>query len=204
MRMDDRQARGDARRSLAADMLKGAVAGAIGVWVMDRVDWFMYDHEDPEARRRTERVRPNHQDPAHNIAGMAARLVGREPPPQPHPAGVAVHYAVGILPAAAYAAVRHRLPGSTVSRGLLYGLGVSLVEDELVNPAIGASAPPRLYPWQAHARGLVAHLVYGVITEAVLSALDGRARPGGMVRGGIGDAGHRPETDRRRGAARPV
>ena len=44
--------------SVAADLLKGAIAGAAGVWVMDRVDWFMFRHEDPAARRRTRRVRP--------------------------------------------------------------------------------------------------------------------------------------------------
>jgi hypothetical protein len=27
--------------STASDLVKGAFAGAAGVWVMDRVDWFM-------------------------------------------------------------------------------------------------------------------------------------------------------------------
>ena len=48
---------GAERDEVGGDMLKGAIAGAVGVWVMDRVDWYMFDHEDPEARRRTEAVR---------------------------------------------------------------------------------------------------------------------------------------------------
>ncbi len=59
-----------------------------------------------------------------------------------------------------------------MSRGLALGLGMFLVEDEVINTLTGAAAPPRRYPWQAHARGLITHLILGVVTEAVLSALD--------------------------------
>jgi hypothetical protein len=161
---------GDA--GIAADMLLGAVAGAVGVWVMDRVDWFLSDHEDPEARRRTRAVRPGGMDPAHVVANRAVQALGAElSPPQPHPAGIAVHYAIGIGPAAFYGALRDRVPAVGTGRGLLYGLGLFLVQDELLNAAGGFSAGPRAYPWQAHARGLVAHLVYGAVTDAVLDLL---------------------------------
>ena len=59
--------------------------------------------------------------------------------------------------------------------GLLYGLALFLFNDELMNPLIGASGRPTAYPLQAHARGLVGHLVLGFATEAGLKAL-GRAR----------------------------
>ncbi|GGC66248.1 hypothetical protein GCM10011504_50260 [Siccirubricoccus deserti] len=158
---------------IAADMLLGAVAGAVGVWVMDRVDWFMFRHEDPEARWRTQAVRPGEMDPAHVMANKAAEAaIGAElSPPQPHPAGVAVHYAIGIGPGALYGALRERAPVVGTGRGLLYGLSLFLVHDELLNAATGLSADPRRYPWQAHARGLVAHLVYGAVTDAVLDLL---------------------------------
>lgn len=165
---------------LLADAIKGALAGAIGVWVMDRVDWSMYDHEDPEARRRTQEARPGGRDPAHVVAGMAAAAIGVElSPPQPHPAGVAVHYGLGIGPGALYGALRDRVPGVGAGRGLLYGLGLFLVQDEAINAAAGFAADPRKYPRQAHARGLVAHLVYGVVTDTVLSVLK---EPGRFIR----------------------
>ncbi len=160
--------------TLAGDLTKGAAAGAVAVWIMDRLDWWMVEHEDQRAWRRTQEVRPNHQDPAHNMAGMVAEAVGLERPGQPHPAGIAVHYAVGMVPAALYAANRKHLPGGVVSRGLLYGLALFLVEDEVLNPALGMAAAPQKYPWQAHARGLVAHLALGLATEAALAALDRR------------------------------
>lgn len=36
----------------------------------------------------------------------------------------------------------------------------------------GLAASPGDYPWQDHARGLVAHLVYGIVTDTVLRLLD--------------------------------
>jgi hypothetical protein len=162
---------------IAADMLLGAVAGAIGVWVMDWVDWFNYLHEDPEARLRTQQVRPGGEDPAHVMAGMAEGGAGAElSPSQHHTAGMAIHYSLGIGPGALYGALRDRIPAVGAGRGTLYGLGLFLVEDEMLNAATGLSADQRKYPWQAHARGLVAHLVYGVVTDTVLTILQSAIR----------------------------
>ena len=166
-----------ANGSLAIDMAHGALAGAAGVWVMDRVDWLMVEHGDQEAWRKTQAVRPNHKDPAHNMADMAARAAGAPPLPQPHPAGIATHYAVGIVPTAIYGATRQHLPGGVLGRGALLGLGLFLVEDEILNPVLGVAAPPQRYPWQAHARGLISHLVLGIVTEAALAFLDTRRTP---------------------------
>lgn len=165
------------RSHVLTDTLKGAVAGAVGVWAMDRADWFMYDHVDPEARRQTQAVRPGGLDPAHVIANRAADAFGAElSPRQPHPAGIAVHYSLGIGPGALYGALQGRVPALATGRGALYGLGLFLIEDELANPVLGLSASPGRYPWQAHARGLVAHLVYGIVTDTVLRLLKGSAR----------------------------
>ena len=161
-----------ANGTIAADLAKGAVAGAAATWVMDRVDWAMVEHENPEAWRRTQSVRPNGKDPAHNMVGAMAKAIGLNPPDQPHPAGIAMHYALAMSSTALYGAVRHRVPGGVLGRGALLGLSMFALEDELMNPMIGAAAPPRRYPWQAHARSVVAHLVLGVVTEAVLSVFD--------------------------------
>ncbi|MFC4174610.1 hypothetical protein ACFOYU_21575 [Microvirga sp. GCM10011540] len=165
-------------RTLTTELASGAMAGAAAVWVMDRADWLMVAYEDPAAWSRTKEVRPNHKDPAHNMAGMAAKAVGAEPPPEPHPAGLAIHYALGMGPAAVYSTLREHVPGGVVGRGALLGLGMFLIEDEVLNPVLGTAAPPQRYPWQAHARSVVAHLVFGIATEAMLSLLDRSRHPG--------------------------
>ncbi len=71
-----------------------------------------------------------------------------------------------------YAPLRRRIEGLDAGRGLLYGLGLFLLVDEGVVPALGLGAGPTEYPWQAHARGLVTHLVLGLVTDTVLDVLD--------------------------------
>jgi hypothetical protein len=165
------------RGSVFTNALRGAIAGGIAVWVMDQVDWYMYNHEDPEARRQTQRVRPGGMDPAHVIANKVAGAFGKElSPRQPHPAGIAVHYSLGIGPGALYGAVQDRAPALGTGRGALFGLGLFLIQDELVNAATRLSARPRQYPWQAHARGVIAHIVYGVVTDTLLRVLKGPGR----------------------------
>jgi hypothetical protein len=163
-------------KELMINGLKGAIAGAIGVWVMDRVDWFNFEHEDPAARRQTERVRPDGLDPSHVAASKVAEATGTQLSAAQHnAAGMGIHYALGIGPGALYGALRERLPVSTPAQDYIYGAGMGLtlflVQDEGLNAAMGLSADQRKYPWQAHARGLVAHLVLGVVTNAVLNLL---------------------------------
>lgn len=159
--------------SVLGDVVKGAIAGAVGTWAMDKVGWYMYHREDPDALQREHEARVEAKDPAHVIANRVARGVGESlHPEQPHPAGIAVHYGLGVAPAMLYAPLRSRLPALGAAGGLLYGLGLFLVVDEGMAPALGAASGPMEYPWQAHARGLVSHLVLGAATHATLEVLD--------------------------------
>ncbi len=150
--------------SVVADVVIGAAAGAIAVWVMDRMDWFAYNHESEEARQRTIAARPNGMDPAHLVADKMT--VGEIT--QPHPAGIAVHYSLGIAPGALYGALHQTVPGLSVGRGSLFGLGLFLMQDEGLNAVTGLSGKPQQYPWQAHARGLAAHMLYGVVMDSIV------------------------------------
>lgn len=154
-------------------MVKGAIAGAVGVWVMDQVGWSMWNREDPVALQQEREARVEGMDPAHVMVNRAADAVGTPlSPRQPNPAGVAMHYGLGIIPGALYGALRHRVDGIDAGRGMLYGLGLFLLEDEGVAPLMGFASAPGAYPWQAHARGLVSHLVLGAVTDATLDLLD--------------------------------
>lgn len=145
------------------DAVKGAIAGAVGVWALDKVTWAIWDRE----------ARPGGLDPAHVIANRAAEAMGKElTPKQPHPAGIGVHYALGILPGAAYGVLRNRVSGSGAGGGLLYGLGLFLMQDEGLNPLLGTSGKPGEYPMEAHVRGLVGHMVLGLATHLTLNLLD--------------------------------
>lgn len=162
-----------AGKHVAADALKGAIAGAAAVWVLDRVDWLMWNHEDPETRERTKEVRPDGLDPSHVAAKKAAQAAGKElTPSQPNPLGVGIHYNLGIAPGALYGVLHDRVPMIGAGRGLLWGLGLFLAQDEVLNKALGLSGRMGKYPWQDHARGLIAHLAYGAALDAGVRALN--------------------------------
>lgn len=166
------------KRSLAGDLVKGAVAGALGVWALDRVTWFMWNREEPEALAREEAARPLGLDPAHLVAHKIHRQVDREAEPkQPSAGGLAVHYSLGVVPGALYSALRHRWGASSAVAGAAFGVGLFLLQDVLLNRLLGLSGPARDYPWQAYARGFVGHAVFGATTDLALRAMDG-AVPG--------------------------
>lgn len=155
---------------IIAKALIGAAAGAVAVWVMDRVDWFNFEHEDERARKRTQTVRPGGMDPAHT----AANALGYDfEPKEYNAAGLASHYSLGIVPGALYGVLRNRVPGLNAGRGTVFGLGLFFMQDEGLNALAGLSAKPTEYPWQAHARGFVAHAVYGLVLDTALKIADG-------------------------------
>ena len=94
------------------EAVKGAIAGAVGTWAMDKVGWYMWDQQSEETLRQEREARVEGMDPAHVVANRVAEAWGTTlEPRQPHPAGIGVHYGIGIAPAMAYAALRDRVEG---------------------------------------------------------------------------------------------
>ncbi|WP_017732311.1 DUF1440 domain-containing protein [Nafulsella turpanensis] len=155
------------------EIVKGAVAGAASVWMMDRVTWYMYNHEDREAYKQEKKAQKGGKYVAFVAADKIANAIGaRRTDKQKYVSGKTIHYLLGIMPGALYGLLRHKVDGLDKGRGLLYGLGLFLVMDELVAPLTGLSSGPLAYPWQAHARGLAGHLTVGATTDAAVRALD--------------------------------
>lgn len=171
------------------DAALGAAAGAVGVWAMDRAGWFMLRTENIRALVRDLQARPDREAAATGIAEQVRSVRGSPPfgadaagatatatqvsgvsapDRRPGPAATAFHYGLGMLPGALYAIARRARPSLGRGCGALYGLGLFVVMDETAAPLSGIASAPARYPWQAHARGLVAHLVLGMTTEILL------------------------------------
>lgn len=82
------------------DTVKGAAAGALGVWAMDVVTWSVYRRLSPATLAREKDARAFGKDPAHAAAEHIARALGVEVKSEPN--------ALGIAPAVAYASARRR------------------------------------------------------------------------------------------------
>ena len=153
-------------------MLKGAAAGAAATAVMNQVTTWMYEHESDAAREREDRARGGrtaYVSAASRLAGTAGVELDEAQKAQ---AGTALHWATGIGAGVAYAVARQRWPAVARANGLPFGIGFFLLVDEGVNTALRFTPPPRAFPWQAHARGAAGHVVFGLVTHAVLAGLD--------------------------------
>ena len=154
------------------DLMRGALGGIVATWVMGKVTTAMYENEDADARRREDDAREGktaYGVAAEKMAGLAGRdLTDAERAS----AGSAIHWALGASAGAAYGALRHRVPGVDAASGLVFGTAFFLLADEAGNVALGLTPGPRAFPWQAHARGLVGHLVFGVAAEFAIRGLE--------------------------------
>jgi hypothetical protein len=153
---------------------RGAASGAVGVVAMDVVTWLLYRRESRLDLLREKHLRPYGKDTAHALVRRAAAAAGSDAgSSEPNGPGIAVHYGLGMAPGVLYAEQRQQHPWLRAGRGAGYGLALYLLNDLLAARLLGIAAPQRDYPWQAHARGVVGHVVLGIVTEATLNAIDG-------------------------------
>lgn len=163
-------------KKLVWRVVRGAFAGAVANWVMGKVTTVLYEREDPDAREREDEVRHGRtamEVAAEKVAGVAGKDLDRASRGR---LASALHQAVGIGAGVVYALTMGRRRRRRVWDGLAFGTGFFLLVDEGVNTAFGFTPPPRAFPWQAHARGLAGHLVFGATTDAVLRATGRLAR----------------------------
>ncbi len=82
------------------------------------------------------------------------------------------HWAVGIKAGIVYSLFKRQNRKVATGHGLLFGAAFSALFDEGLTSLVGLAEPPQKYQWQAHARGLFGHLVYGVIADTVFNLLE--------------------------------
>ena len=163
--------------SILGGLIRGAIAGAAGVWALHEVDKYLVARESAATRDATVAARPEGMDAAHVLAARATKAVGVElEHPDDNNVGLAVKYAMGMVPAALLGALRDRMVWLTAGRGFAFGVTTWAIEDEWAPVRAGLAAAPTKYPWQAHGRGFIGHVVYGLTVDAVLRVLKGPPR----------------------------
>ncbi|MCC9165392.1 DUF1440 domain-containing protein [Pontibacter harenae] len=161
------------QKSIAVGMLKGAIAGAVGMFAMYKASWYLYKNENPLAYKKEKEAQIEGNYVPHEMAKKASDAMGVELTDQQlDTAGKAVQVILGILPGIIYGTLYHKADKLGYWRGSAFGIIVFALVDELAAPLAGFSSGPTAYPWQAHARGFVDHLVYGVTTDNALRLID--------------------------------
>jgi uncharacterized membrane protein YagU involved in acid resistance len=156
------------------DALRGAIAGAVATWCMDRITTAMYEVQAPEVTDRETAAQPNGKSSVANLLDRIEAETGFVIPVDTRPmVEQAIHYGLGIGPGAVYGVVRQYIPFARLGRGLAYGLVLFVANDEYLNTKLGLAGPPEAYPPESHLRGLVGHAVLGVSTETGIQLLGG-------------------------------
>lgn len=160
----------NAATTVATDTLLGAAAGYAGTKAMEQFGMKTYELEPEGDRKQEEAVRPG---PPYRLAAenLSHRVLGIELSDDlASKTGMALHLLSGPLWAPVYVLLRRRLGWGPVTSGLAAGASLSLILDEIITPAIGASAPNRDYPASTHIRGFAGHLVFGLVMAGVFEA----------------------------------
>lgn len=164
---------GKARGSRAStSAAAGAAAGLIGGLV---ASWLMVEFQH--------RVWPppkgdGGESSTSKLARDLARLGGRRTPTddQAKSAGELIHYGLGAGLGLLYGAAASTRPAIAAGAGLPFGIATEIIIDQALVPALGLSNPFWKCPVEWHVRGLAAHLVFGLATEAsrrlLLSVID--------------------------------
>lgn len=158
--------------TFAGDVIKGAVAGAVATWVMGKATTWFWEHESAASQAKYKEVTGEKYVP-DRAAEKLENLVGLHPSKEQHQTlAQANHWAIGIGAGIAYSLLKRQNNMVSAGRGLLFGEAFSVLFDEGLTVVTGLAELPQKYSWQAHARGLFGHLVYGVIADATLSVLE--------------------------------
>lgn len=158
--------------SLALDLVKGGIAGAVATWVMSGVTTYIYRRESDEVHEREKSVTGG-ENSLQAAATKVEELLGIElDEQQKKRLALAIHWALGIGTGALYGALRPRAKWAAEAQGLGFGTAFWLAVDEGLVPLLGLARGPTAYPWQSHARGLAGHLTFGVVAETTLDLLD--------------------------------
>ena len=160
------------RNSWTADAARGGLGGLVGTWLMDLVTSGMLEGQSEDSRRREDAARPNGSSSVANLVDRLDGQLGLDlDDSQRAIAAQIVHFGLGVVPGAAYAVLRRRVPFVAAGRGLLYGVTLWAVNDEYLNTALGLAGPFDAYPLETHWRGLIGHAVLGVATDTAIDVL---------------------------------
>lgn len=155
-------------------IVSGALGGLVGTWAMSEAQraWTRAVDGDAPASAggkhdaRDWQERSEHQNSNEIAAQALARcLIGRRLTGQElRFAAPLMHYSFGVTAGALYGVYAEWR--RTEASGAGFGTTVWLAADEIAMPALGLSDPTTRRPLEMHLQSLVAHLVYGAVTEA--------------------------------------
>ena len=170
-------------------LVKGAVAGAIGgisgALAMSALQ-YLYNgrganreqrelaqrggrHDISQLKERARITGRRQQDATVKTARTITKAFVGTPLPHryDHAAGLAVHYSFAVGTGAAYGVLVEFIGRSRLMNGVIFGLTLWGIAEEIALPAAGLTGPASEYRRRDHIEGLLAHEIFGVTTECI-------------------------------------
>lgn len=158
-------------QTLLADIAIGLFAGLAATQVTNLAQGPLQQVTPDSVGRQERRVRPGASSSLVAARKAAQRLDCSPSPQRVRLLGKAIHFGIGMAWGPVYGLLRRHGGLGPFGAALASGTAMSLVLDEGVVPALGLSAPNRDYPAFTHARGFLAHLVYGAAAALAAEGL---------------------------------
>ncbi len=162
--------------NLSRDLLAGAAAGALGGAALLGLSMTLYDLAKPQDIEREQAIEP--RDPFIVLAQKMQKATGKEMTEHEEKVfeqGVA--NGLSAVMGAAYALTARQWKLGWLAGGVAFGALFWLVEDEGIGPMMGLAGDNTKYPLEAHLRGLLSHIAFGVVTAGLLEAAGLPDRP---------------------------
>jgi hypothetical protein len=161
--------------NLIIDTAVGTAAGYAGSQALSKTSAFFHKNTDPEKLQREKEIEP--LPPIMVLVKKAEAILGVElDQKQEQKAAKYLDYALSIAMATLYVRTARRWPLSWFTGGVVFGTFFWAAWDEGISPALGLVGDNKKYPAEAHVRGLLSHVAFGLAAAAVARALGTKSR----------------------------
>ncbi|MBX5480816.1 MAG: hypothetical protein IRZ16_03040 [Myxococcaceae bacterium] len=159
---------GSRKPPLLIDAAAGAIAGALGTWLMSPAQSLASKLQGASDQKREQQVSLD-KNATELMAIRLGRLIKKDLQGDAlKKAGLAVHYGYGALWGMAFALLSRGARRLPFAAGLALGASLWLLGDEIAVPALRLASGPKKYPVSSHLKALAAHLAYGAGVEGSL------------------------------------
>jgi hypothetical protein len=156
------------------DVAFGAAAGALGTWAMAPTMKAIEGLQSPDDKER-ERDAEYEENAPTKAARKLAEPLGVQID-HPKAAGQVVHWAYGTSWGIAYALLTRRFGSIPLLSGVVLGVGLWAIGDELLVPALRLAPKLRAFPATTHVKSLGGHVAYGAGVDATHRLLTAASR----------------------------
>jgi hypothetical protein len=155
--------------NLPRELAAGGFAGLIGGFALAGAAQIMYNLTSEQKKEEERKIEP--RNPFIVLADNLQNLTGIELNEQQKKVfEQCTATTVGVAAGVAYAALARTSNLNWLAKGTIFGTLFWAVEDEGMGTAMGLAGDNTKYPVEAHVRGLVAHVAFGVVTAAIHQA----------------------------------